>query len=151
MALRKAHLPSPLSLFEQRVARVVKAIPPGRTRSYAQVALLAGAPGAPRAVVRALKRLPGVPWWRVIRADGTIAPPMLPEQAAELRAEGAEVVGRRVVDTRDPLVRLEKALAAKSTARRAGDARVKKGGTGGVKQGAKTGAKERPAPPGRPR
>jgi methylated-DNA-protein-cysteine methyltransferase-like protein len=109
MALRAPHLPSPLSHFEKAVARVVKAIPRGRTRSYAQVALLAGMPGGARAAARALRRLTDVPWWRVIRADGTIAPPMMPEQAERLSKEGALVEGRRVVDTRDPLVRRQAA------------------------------------------
>ncbi len=79
------------------MARVVKRIPPGRTRSYGQVALYAGAPGGARAVVRALNHLTDVPWWRVVRADGTIAPQMMPRQAELLQAEGARVRGRRVL------------------------------------------------------
>jgi methylated-DNA-protein-cysteine methyltransferase-like protein len=98
------------------VARVVKAIPEGRTRSYAQVALLAGMPGRARAAARALQRLTDVPWWRVIRADGTIAPPMMPEQAHLLLKEGVQVKGRRVVDTRDPMARRQAAARGRGRA-----------------------------------
>lgn len=56
--------------------------------------MLAGKPGASRAVVRALHELERVPWWRVIKSDGTIAE-VLAEQAPKLKAEGV-VVERRV-------------------------------------------------------
>jgi len=78
------------------VAKVVKAIPRGQTFSYAKVALFANKPGAARAVVRALRIARGLPWWRVIRSDGTLAPAVAAEQARKLRAEGVEVKGRRV-------------------------------------------------------
>jgi methylated-DNA-protein-cysteine methyltransferase-like protein len=80
----------------QQVAAAVKGIPRGKTASYAQVALMAGKPGAARAVVRALRELEGVPWWRVVKSDGTVAKEMMPEQAPKLRAEGVELVGRRI-------------------------------------------------------
>lgn len=93
-----ASLPSsPRDAFDAAVREVVKRISPGRTRSYAQVALYAGRAGAARQVAKALRRLADVPWWRVIRADGTIAPQMMPEQAERLLTEGAEVRGRRVI------------------------------------------------------
>ncbi len=82
--------------FETQVARVVRAIPRGQTFSYARVALFANKPGAARAVVRALRSAKGLPWWRVIRSDGTLAPQVSVEQARRLRAEGVEVKGRRV-------------------------------------------------------
>ena len=82
--------------FEAKVAMVVKAIPRGQTFSYARVALFANQPGAARAVVRALRIAKGLPWWRVIRSDGTLAPQVSDEQARRLRAEGVEVKGRRV-------------------------------------------------------
>ena len=90
-------------------------IPAGRTRAYGEVALLAGAPGGARAVVQALGRLRDLPWWRVIRSDGTIAPQMMPEQAERLTAEGvAGWTGRRVVGAgrgRPPRVILRLAAA----------------------------------------
>lgn len=70
------------------VERAVRAIPKGQTASYARVALMAGKPGAARAVVRALHALDDVPWWRVIRSDGTVAPQVAVEQRKRLKAEG---------------------------------------------------------------
>lgn len=70
------------------VARAVNAIPKGQTASYARVALMAGKPGAARAVVRALHALDDLPWWRVIRSDGTVAPQVAVEQRKRLKAEG---------------------------------------------------------------
>ncbi|RKH20321.1 6-O-methylguanine DNA methyltransferase [Corallococcus praedator] len=84
--------------FSETVMRQVRSIPRGEVRSYAQVALYAGRPGAARGVGRELKHLPGqatqVPWWRVIRSDGTLAPPVAHEQAKRLRAEGVTVAQR---------------------------------------------------------
>lgn len=87
----------PPSPFDRAVARVVKAIPRGQTLSYAGVALRANKPGAARAVVRALHRLSGLPWWRVIRSDRTLAPQVAVEQSKRLRAEGVKLKGRRLV------------------------------------------------------
>ncbi len=60
--------------FQQRVLRVVRAIPYGSLLSYGQVALLAGFPRAARAVGGALgsnRILLVIPCHRVIRGDGT--------------------------------------------------------------------------------
>lgn len=85
-----------LTDWETAVAAAVKAIPKGKTASYSLVALLAGKPGRARAVVRALHTLKGVPWWRVIKSDGTVAKEIAGKQAPKLRAEGVEVKNRRV-------------------------------------------------------
>ena len=85
-----------LSEFERAVKRVLGSIPPGTVLAYGEVALLAGRPGGARAVVRALNRIAGVPWWRVVRADRTLAPEVAPRQAKLLRAEGLRVEGRRI-------------------------------------------------------
>jgi methylated-DNA-protein-cysteine methyltransferase related protein len=82
--------------FEVKVANVVRHIPRGRTLGYGQVALLAGAPGGARAVVRALNSLKGIPWWRVVRSDGTVAEAMMGKQAPKLRAEGVRLIGAHV-------------------------------------------------------
>jgi O-6-methylguanine DNA methyltransferase len=76
-----------MTAFQKKVARVVVRIPRGTTLSYGEVALRAGRPGAPRAVVSALRSL-DVPWWRVARHDGTFAPQVAREQEALLRQEG---------------------------------------------------------------
>jgi len=73
--------------FQKKVAREVKRIPPGTTRSYGEIAIRAGRPGAPRAVVAVL-RVIDVPWWRVARKGGTFAPQVAREQEQMLRQEG---------------------------------------------------------------
>jgi methylated-DNA-protein-cysteine methyltransferase-like protein len=80
--------------FTEAVRAAVRAIPRGQVRSYAQVALYAGRPGAARGVGRELKTLQNVPWWRVIRADRTLAPAVAHEQARRLGAEGVQVKRR---------------------------------------------------------
>ncbi len=89
-----------LSHFDRQVARVVRAIPEGRVLSYGAVAARAGRWGGARHVAKSLRRIGDLPWWRVIRSDGTLAPPVAEEQARRLRREGVEVVGRRVVGAR---------------------------------------------------
>jgi methylated-DNA-protein-cysteine methyltransferase-like protein len=83
--------------FYEAVMRAVRAIPRGEVRSYSQVALYAGRPGAARGVgheLRSLSHPRSVPWWRVIRADGTLAPSVAHEQARRLRLEGVRVEQR---------------------------------------------------------
>ena len=81
----------PISPWLQAVERAVRAIPRGQTASYARVALMSGKPGAARAVVQALHRLEGIPWWRVLRSDGTLAPQVANEQARRLAKEGVKL------------------------------------------------------------
>jgi methylated-DNA-protein-cysteine methyltransferase-like protein len=71
-----------------RVLAVVERIPPGRVLSYGDVAALASAP-TPRDVGQVLLRHgEEVPWWRVLRADGTPPAHLRERQLALLRAEG---------------------------------------------------------------
>lgn len=87
-----------MSDFAREVARIVRRIPKGQVSSYGQVAARAGKPGGARAVVRALGQTPGLPWWRVIRSDGTIAPEMMDHgQGRLLQSEGVRIAGRKVV------------------------------------------------------
>lgn len=62
------------SNFTERVQKVVRAIPKGKTLSYGQVASAAGSPGAARAVGSIMKQNydKTVPCHRVIKADGSI-------------------------------------------------------------------------------
>ena len=72
----------------ERVLAVVERIPAGRVLSYGDVATLASAP-TPWEVGQVLNRHGDrVPWWRVLRADGTVAPHLRDRQLARLRAEG---------------------------------------------------------------
>ncbi len=57
---------------------VIRTIPRGRVATYGQIAELAGIAGQPRRVGYALSALPdnsGVPWHRVINAQGKISFP----------------------------------------------------------------------------
>jgi alkylated DNA nucleotide flippase Atl1 len=57
--------------FAERVLDVVERIPPGRVMAYGDIAEYLGE-GGPRQVGRVMALWGGgVPWWRVIRADGT--------------------------------------------------------------------------------
>lgn len=60
--------------FRERVYEAVKGIPRGKVLTYRDVALLAGSPGACRAVGNALSKNRDlrVPCHRVIRSDGKI-------------------------------------------------------------------------------
>jgi methylated-DNA-protein-cysteine methyltransferase-like protein len=64
--------------------------------SYSQVAARAGYPGAARAVGNVLASTLGLPWWRVVRADGQLAAHSRVEQVRRLRREGVPLKGTRV-------------------------------------------------------
>ena len=91
-------MPLPRDVLDATVAQVVRAIPRGRVLSYSRVAVLAGLPGRARLVGKVMGRIGSrVPWWRVLRADRTLAEEVAAEQARRLRAEGVRVVdGGRV-------------------------------------------------------
>ena len=76
---------------EDAILARVRAIPVGFVRSYGDVC-----PGAPRLTGRALAATddPGLPWWRVVRADGSLA--RGERQRARLHAEGVPFRGARV-------------------------------------------------------
>jgi methylated-DNA-protein-cysteine methyltransferase-like protein len=83
--------------FSSRVLACVTAIPPGRVMSYGGVGRCAGTRAA-RAVGQVLARSgDGVPWHRVVRADGTLADHLRAEQYRLLLAEGIPMDGQRVV------------------------------------------------------
>jgi methylated-DNA-[protein]-cysteine S-methyltransferase len=65
----------PLTEFQQRVVDIVRAIPPGETLTYGQVAELAGSPGAARAVGSVMARNPVpivIPCHRVVGSSGCL-------------------------------------------------------------------------------
>ncbi len=86
--------------FETAVTDIVRAIPKGHVASYGEVALDAGFPGAGRAVGNLLRRTGGLPWWRVVTADGRLVPGNEAEQAELLRSEGVTVSNGRVGRTK---------------------------------------------------
>lgn len=62
--------------FQRRVWKALQAIPPGRTASYAEVALAIGAPRSVRAVAGACAANPvaiAIPCHRVVRSDGGLS------------------------------------------------------------------------------
>jgi methylated-DNA-protein-cysteine methyltransferase related protein len=85
-------VPLPREELERTVARVVRAIPRGRVLSYSRVAVLAGLPGRARLIGKVMARIGSrLPWWRVLRADRTMAEQVRLEQAKRLRGEGVKV------------------------------------------------------------
>jgi methylated-DNA-[protein]-cysteine S-methyltransferase len=82
--------------FDRRVYAATRAIPPGETRSYGEVAARVGEPRAAQAVGRALGRNPVpvvVPCHRVVAADGALtgfsAPGGIETKRRMLAIEGA--------------------------------------------------------------
>ncbi len=60
--------------FRRAVYRLVRQIPRGQVATYGQIAALLDRPRAARAVGRALRGCPvGVPWQRVVNAEGGIS------------------------------------------------------------------------------
>jgi alkylated DNA nucleotide flippase Atl1 len=75
----------------ERVLQRVRACPPGWVRTYGDVS-----PGAPRFAGTVLARCddPGLPWHRIVRADGSLAKGA--RQRALLEDEGVPFRGPRV-------------------------------------------------------
>ena len=75
------------SSFDEEVLDLVARIPAGCAMSYGAVAQAIGA-GGPRQVGRTMSEFgSGVPWWRVVRADGTPAPQVAAEALRRLRRD----------------------------------------------------------------
>ena len=77
----------PLEL-DEALALAATLIPLGRATSYGGLAAALGA-GGPRQAGRSMSRAPeGTPWWRVVRADGSLPPSLASRGATHWRAEG---------------------------------------------------------------
>ncbi len=81
-----------------RIRETVRKIPKGKVSTYGDVAYAAGYPGAARQVAWALHSSRGLPWQRVVGAEGKI---LLPgeagfEQRMRLQHEGVQFAGLRV-------------------------------------------------------
>lgn len=93
----------------EEVLRTVERIPAGSVVSYGDIAGLVGT--GPRQV-GAVMATDGsaVPWWRVVRADGTMAPGLVARARPHWRDEGIEVspsgAGCRIARHRADLVAL---------------------------------------------
>jgi alkylated DNA nucleotide flippase Atl1 len=74
--------------YVESVLAVVESIPVGRVMSYGDIAEYLGS-GGPRQVGSVLSREGGgVPWWRVVHADGTAPPGKDVRARREWVAEG---------------------------------------------------------------
>jgi methylated-DNA-protein-cysteine methyltransferase related protein len=83
--------PEHLTPFQRDVVTVVAGLVPGEVLTYAEVALEAGRPGTAQAVANVLRRVPGLPWWRVVPSTGRLYRTHAPTQAPLLAAEGVRV------------------------------------------------------------
>ncbi|RZI49001.1 MGMT family protein [Lactococcus kimchii] len=80
----------------KKILAVIQAVPQGEVMSYRDVGKLAGLPNAARQVswiLHSMSHNYKLPWWRIIRSDGTIAlpEPGRSEQIALLQQEGVSV------------------------------------------------------------
>jgi alkylated DNA nucleotide flippase Atl1 len=84
------------AVYVEEVLRLVEAVPPGSVTTYGDLAEMVGR-GGPRQVGAVLARHGGgVPWWRVIRADGRPANGLAEQALRRLVAEGVPVADGRV-------------------------------------------------------
>ena len=74
--------------YAEAVLALVERVPAGRVLTYGDVAEVIGA-GGPRGAGAVMARWGGgVPWWRVVRADGSPAPGHEERALDRLRADG---------------------------------------------------------------
>lgn len=93
--------------LEQALTLAVAALSEGEVVSYGDVAERAGRPDAPRAAGALLsKAISTLPWWRVVYANGKLAPCDPSMQQKKLEAEDVVVSNGRVI--RSPLGRFSK-------------------------------------------
>ena len=82
--------------YLHQVLTIVEAVPVGRVTTYGDVAEMVGR-GGPRQVGTVLARHGGgVPWWRVVRADGRPAEGLAERALRHLAEEGVPVTDGRV-------------------------------------------------------
>lgn len=86
-----------LTPFQQAVAAVVRDLGPGDVVTYADVALEVGRPSSAQAVANVLRRVPGLPWWRVVPTSGRLYCTHAPTQRPLLEAEGVRIGADRHV------------------------------------------------------
>jgi alkylated DNA nucleotide flippase Atl1 len=80
-----------MALSAETIIERVKRVPPGYVTTYGDLS-----PGAPRHAGRVLSQMPpDIPWWRVVRSDGTWAKGE--RQRALLLEDDVPLRGQRVV------------------------------------------------------
>jgi alkylated DNA nucleotide flippase Atl1 len=82
--------------YAELVLSVVEQIPPGQVATYGDIAEIVGR-GGPRQVGQVMALLGGgVPWWRVVRADGRPARGLEESGLRLLKADQTPLRGDRV-------------------------------------------------------
>jgi methylated-DNA-protein-cysteine methyltransferase-like protein len=85
--------------FRSKVWKITHSIPRGRVATYGQIASLADHPNQARLVGKIMSQLPagsGIPWYRVLNAQGRITSPGGDAQKLRLAKEGVVLVNGRV-------------------------------------------------------
>ena len=86
--------------YVEAVLTCVESVPPGRVTTYGAIAEAVGVFG-PRRVGNVLaEHGGGVPWWRVVRADGSLPPSHAEQARAAYVAEGTARRPSGAVDIR---------------------------------------------------
>ena len=86
--------------YVEAVLALVEKVPPGRVTTYGAIAAEVGR-GGPRQVGRVMSTYGGgVPWWRVVRADGTLPGCHSGEALEHHRLEGTVLLASGRVDMR---------------------------------------------------
>ncbi len=89
--------PDASEAYVEAVLRVVEQVPPGHATTYSLIADAVGRSG-PRQVGRVLAMYGGsVPWWRVVRADGSLPPSHQREALSHYREESTPLCGSLTV------------------------------------------------------
>jgi alkylated DNA nucleotide flippase Atl1 len=90
--------------YVEAVLSLVEKVPAGRVTTYGSVAEAVGY-GGPRRVGRVMSTYGGsVPWWRVVRADGSLPPSHDDETRAHYLEEGTPFMASGRVDMRRAFV-----------------------------------------------
>lgn len=77
--------------FQQAVIDALQELKPGELVSYGELAAEIDRPGSGQAVANVIRSAPGLPWWRVLPADGRLYCSHAPTQAPMLLAEGHRI------------------------------------------------------------
>lgn len=86
--------------YVERVLSLVERIPDGRVTTYGAIAAVVG--GGPRQVGSVMAHHGGpVPWWRVVRADGSLPPSHAAEARERYADEGTPCNGTGRVQMRE--------------------------------------------------
>lgn len=79
---------------------IVESVPPGRVTTYGTIAEAVGRFGARQVGNVMARHGAGVPWWRVVRADGSLPPSHEGEAGEHYRAEGTPLKRSGSIDMR---------------------------------------------------